>query len=110
MEIVGQNWKDVGIDNTVKEVTTDEYRSAQSSNQLDVTMYSKSQPLAVILGVSELFIPPFDNYFNLRSAMLWGEYVESGGSAGVEPPDYVYQMIDDIGAFQSAIEIGRAHV
>ena len=102
VELVGQNWKDVGIDSTVKEVTTDEYRSAQSSNSLDVTMYSKSQPLAVILGVSELFQPPFDNYFNLRSGMLWGEYVDTNGASGVEPPQYVYDMMDDIDAFQAA--------
>ncbi len=103
VELVGQNWKDVGIDNTVKEVTTDEYRSAQSSNQLDVTMYGKSQPLAVILGVSELFQPPFDNYFNLRSGMLWGEYIDTDGASGVKPPQYVYDMMDEIDAFQAAV-------
>ncbi len=103
VELVGQNWKDVGINTTVKEVTTDEYRSAQSSNALDVTMYEKSQPLAVILGNSEMFKPPFDNYFNLRTGMLWGEYIDSNGSAGVKPPEYVYGMMADIDAFQSAI-------
>ncbi len=102
VELVGQHWKNVGVDTTVKEVTTDEFRSAMSSNQLDVTMYQKSQPLAVILGVSELFIPPFDNYFNLRSALLWGEYLDTGGATGVKPPAYVYQMMKDIDAFQSA--------
>jgi peptide/nickel transport system substrate-binding protein len=101
VELVGQNWRDVGINNTVKEVTTDEYRSSQSSNQLDVTMYEKSVPLAVVLGNAEIFIPPFDNYFNMRTAMLWGEYVESGGTAGVEPPAYVKEMMDDINAFQA---------
>jgi len=101
VEMVGQHWKNVGIDNTVKEVTTDEFRSAMSANKLDVTMYSKSQPLAVILGVSELFIPPFDSYFNLRSGIRWGEYIDTDGAQGVKPPDYVYQMIEDIGAFQS---------
>ena len=35
--------------------------------------------------------------------MLWGEWVESGGAAGAEPPDYAKQLIDDIGAFQSAL-------
>ncbi|MFT5316697.1 MAG: peptide/nickel transport system substrate-binding protein [Candidatus Krumholzibacteriia bacterium] len=101
VELVGQTWRDVGIDNTVKEVTTDEYRSAQSSNQLDVTMYEKSVPLVVVLANPEIFIPPFDNYFNMRTAMLWGEYVESKGTAGVKPPDYVYTMMDDINAFQA---------
>jgi len=103
IELVGQNWKDVGIDTTIKEVTTDEYRSAQSANQLDVTMFAKSQPMPVILGTAEMFIPPFDNYFNLRTAMLWGEYVESDGAAGVEPPAWVSEMQDNVYAFQSAI-------
>ena len=103
VELVGQSWKDVGIDSTVKEVTTDEFRSAMSANKLDVTMYAKSQPLAVILGVSELFQPPFDNYFNLRTGMLWGEYVDTDGASGVKPPQYVYDMMDDINAFQGEI-------
>ena len=102
VELVGQHWKNVGIDNTVKEVTTDEFRSAASGNKLDVTIYTKGQPLAVILGISELFIPPYDNYFNQVSAMLWGEYLDSDGASGVKPPEFVYQMIDDIASFQSA--------
>ena len=103
VELVGQNWRDVGINNTVKEVTTDEFRSAQSSNQLDVMMYSKGQPLAVILGNAEVFQPPFDNYFNIRTGMLWGEYIDTDGASGVKPPEYVYQMMDDIDAFQGAV-------
>lgn len=101
VELVGQNWREVGIDNTVKEVTTDEYRSAQSANQLDVTMFEKSVPLSVVLGNAEIFIPPFDNYFNMRSAMLWGEWVDTSGASGVEPPDYVKQMMEDVKAFQA---------
>ncbi len=103
VELVGQNWRDVGIDNTVKEITTDEYRSAASSNQLDVTFYTKSQPLAVILGISELFQPPFDNYFNHTSGMLWGQYVDTDGASGVKPPQWVYDLMADIDIFQTAI-------
>ena len=102
VELIGQHWAAVGINNTVKEVTTDEFRSAMSSNKLDVTMYLKGQPLAVILGISELFIPPYDNYFNQRTAMLWGEYIDSDGASGVKPPPYAYEMIEDISAFQGA--------
>jgi peptide/nickel transport system substrate-binding protein len=102
VELVGQTWRDVGIDNTVKEVTTDEYRSAQSANQLDVAMFEKSVPLSVVMGNAEIFIPPFDGYFNLRSAMLWGEYVQSDGATGVEPPAYVKDMMTDVVAFQAS--------
>jgi peptide/nickel transport system substrate-binding protein len=86
----------------VKEVTPDEYRSAQSSNQLDVGMWRKSQPLGIVLGNNELWVPPFENYFGHRTGMLWAEWVDSKGSSGVEPPEYVKELISDINAFQSA--------
>ncbi len=107
VELVGQYWTDVGVQTTVKEVTPDEYRSAQSANQLDVMLWRKSQPLAIVLGNNELWVPPFENYFGIRTGMLWAEWVDSGGTAGVEPPDYVKQLIEDINAFQSA-ETGSA--
>ena len=101
VELVGQYWADAGVQTAVKEVTPDEYRSAQSSNQLDVGAWEKGQPLGIILGNNELWVPPFENYFGHRTGMLWAEWQDSGGSKGVEPPDYVKQLIDDINAFQS---------
>ncbi len=103
VELVGQNWSEVGIQTTVKEVTPDEYRSAQSSNQLDIMMWRKSQPLAIVMGNNELWVPPFENYFGVRNGMLWAEWVDSNGSSGVEPPEYVKQLMEDITAFQSTL-------
>ncbi|HSM39987.1 MAG TPA: ABC transporter substrate-binding protein, partial [Afifellaceae bacterium] len=80
VELVGQYWADVGVQTTVKEVTPDEYRSQQSSNQLDVGAWEKGQPLGIILGNNELWVPPFENYFGHRTGMLWAEWVDSGGS------------------------------
>nr|MBX2825225.1 ABC transporter substrate-binding protein [Gammaproteobacteria bacterium] len=102
VELVGQYWSEVGVQTTVKEVTPDEYRSAQSSNALDVGMWEKGQPLGIVLGNNELWVPPFENYFGHRTGMLWAEYVESGGSKGVQPPPYVEELIADVNAFQSA--------
>ena len=102
VELVSQFWADVGIESTVKEVTPDEYRSAQSSNKLDVSMWRKGQPLAIVLGNNELWVPPFENYFGNRNGMLWAEWVDSDGSAGVEPPEDVKQLMDDINTLQSA--------
>ncbi|MEL6312393.1 MAG: ABC transporter substrate-binding protein, partial [Pseudomonadota bacterium] len=78
------------------------YRSAQSSNKLDVSMWRKSQPLAIVLGNNELWVPPYENYFGNRNAMLWAEWVDTGGSAGVEPPAWAKEMMDDINTLQSA--------
>ncbi|MFA3915719.1 ABC transporter substrate-binding protein [Ruegeria hyattellae] len=103
VQLVGQNWADVGIQTTVKEVTPDEYRSAQSSNQLDVGMWEKGQPVAIVLGNNELFVPPFENYFGHRTGMLWAEWIDSDGASGVEPPQWVKDMAADVAAFQGAV-------
>ncbi len=102
VELIGQNWAEVGIQTTVKEVTPDEYRSAQSSNQLDVLMWLKGQPEAMHLGDATYWEPPFDGYFDLRTGMLWAEYIDSSGASGVKPPAWVDQMRMDAVAFQSA--------
>ena len=102
VELIGLHWAAVGIETTVKEVTPDEYRSAQSSNKLDVTMWRNGQPLAIVLGTNQIWVPPYHDYFTVRTNMLWAEWVDSSGASGVEPPDYAKQMIKDITAFQSA--------
>jgi peptide/nickel transport system substrate-binding protein len=101
VELVSQDWANVGIKSAVKEVTPDEYRSAQSSNQLDVGLWEKGQPLGIILGNNELWVPPFENYFAHRSGMLWAEWVDSKGASGVEPPEYVKSLMADIATLQS---------
>jgi peptide/nickel transport system substrate-binding protein len=101
-ELVAQQWSAVGVRTTIKEITPDELRSAQSANQLDVVPWLKGQPLALIQGNAELFVPPFENYFGGRIGMLWAEYVESNGAKGEKPPAFVEQMMADITAFQSA--------
>ncbi len=101
VELVAQHWSKVGVKTTVKEVTPDEFRSAQSSNKLDVGMWRKGHPLAIVLGNNNMFVPPFESYFFLRTGMLWAEYVDSKGAKGVKPPAWVMTMIDDINAFQS---------
>lgn len=103
VELVAQHWADVGINTSVKEVTPDEYRSAQSANQLDVGIWLKGMSLPIILATNVYFVPPFDGYFDLRTGMLWAEYIESDGANGIKPPDWVYEMINDINDFQSTL-------
>ncbi|MEM6660724.1 MAG: ABC transporter substrate-binding protein [Pseudomonadota bacterium] len=101
-EFIAQNWKDVGINATVKEVTPDEYRSAQSANKLDIISWGKGQPVAIVLGNNELWVPPYENYFGSRNAMLWVKWLETEGAEGVEPPAWAKDMMDDVEAFQQA--------
>jgi peptide/nickel transport system substrate-binding protein len=102
VELISQNWAEVGVRSTVKEVTPDEYRSAQSSNQLDVLMWLKGQPAAIHMGDGTYWTPPFDGYFDIRTGMLWAEWLDSGGAAGVEPPAWTKELSDIATVFQSS--------
>lgn len=102
VELVGQNWADVGVQTQVKEVTPDEYRSAQSANNLDVGLWQYGAPLAIHLGLNTFFRPPFGTYFEHRTGMLWGEWLDTDGASGVEPPEWAKKLASDIDAFQSA--------
>lgn len=103
VELVGQNWAEVGVQTQVKEVTPDEYRSAQSANKLDIGLWQYGAPLAIHLGLNSFFRPPFGTYFEHRTGMLWAEWLDSDGATGIEPPDYAKKLAADIDAFQSAI-------
>ncbi|MBM7066800.1 ABC transporter substrate-binding protein [Actibacterium sp. 188UL27-1] len=103
VEFVAQNWADIGIQTTVKEVTPDEYRAAQSANELDVGIWAQGTPVAIALGSSERFVPPYGSYFDHRVGMKWAEWMDSDGSAGLEPPQFAKDMASDIEAFQQAV-------
>ena len=103
VELVAQNWAAVGVQTAVKEVTPDEYRAAQSANELDVMMWARGEPVAIALGTSESFVPPYGSYFGHRTGMKWAEWLDSDGAAGIEPPQYAKDMIADIDALQQAV-------
>lgn len=102
-EFVAQAWTDAGIQTTVKEVTSDEYRAAQSANELDVMSWWRGEPLAIALGTNESYVPPYANYFGHRMGMKWGEWLDSDGASGIKPPQWAIDMIDDIAALQKAV-------
>ena len=99
-ELVAQHWSNAGIQTTIKEVTSDEYRAAQTANELDVIVWTKGQPLPVIQGDNKLFVPPFGDYFGHRPAMLWAQWIESDGKEGLQPPAWVDTMREKITEWQ----------
>jgi len=101
VELIARYFNEAGIKTSFKEVTPDEYRGSQASNQLDVHLWDKGQPLAIVAGDPETFKPPFGNYFNHTNGLEWAAYIDSNGSEGVEPPQWVYDLSDGIDQFQS---------
>lgn len=99
-EIVANNWTAVGIETSVLEVTSDEYRAAQSANELSVHIWAKGQLGFYLATDPSYFIPPFDSYFFHRNAMLWAQWLETNGAEGIEPPASVQETLDLVYQFQ----------
>ena len=62
----------------------------------------KSQPLAIVLGNNELWVPPFENYFGNPQRYALGRMGGFERIRGCRTPADVKQLIEDINAFQSA--------
>ena len=103
VELIAQHWNNVGIKTIFKEVTPDEYRSAQSANELDVQMWTTAQPLAIHLGNSDKFLVPFGTYFGVTNGQLWKQYIDSNGASGLKPPQFVDDLKDGINELQAAV-------
>lgn len=91
-EIVAKSWTDVGVKTTLKEVTSDEYRNSQTANDLSVLSWVMGRPLANIASNTETLVPPYGSFFDLRTGMLWSQYIETNGAEGVAPPATVAEM------------------
>ena len=99
-EIIAANWTAVGIKTTSKEVTTDEFRAAQSANELDVSLWKNEIPAVTLLSDPQQFIPPYGSFFAHRMGILWAQWIETNGVEGVEPPAPAKKLMKMIGDFQ----------
>jgi peptide/nickel transport system substrate-binding protein len=99
-EIIAANWTAVGIKTSSKEVTTDEFRAAQSANELDVSIWKKEISAVISYSTPQDFIPPYGSYFSHRMGILWAQWLETNGTEGVEPPAPAKQLMQMINQFQ----------
>ena len=92
IEIIANNWTEVGVKTTIKEVTSDEYRNSQTANDLSVLSWVMGRPLAILASNTETLLPPYGSFFDLRTGMLWAQHRDTNGTEGVQPPATVADM------------------
>ena len=96
VELVAQNWQSLGFQVSLKEITVDEYRAAQSSNELDVLVGNKGYAIPYTMGNPEGLIVPFASYFSHRNGMLWHRYLDTNGKEGIKPPAWILEMKEKV--------------
>ena len=101
VELIAQNFTDVGIPTDIREVTSDEYRAAQAADELDVHIWTKGQPIPVVLGSSEELVPPFGSFFSVTNGMQWSRYMQTDGSEGSAPPAWAAELEATVAEWQT---------
>jgi len=99
-ELVKDYWEDIGISTRIKEVTSDEYRARGNANLADVLTWDGQGTYGprVMLDTS-LLLPPYGSEWNPGLAFGWAEWVNTGGSSGIKPPEDVLELYDTVVEF-----------
>jgi peptide/nickel transport system substrate-binding protein len=95
-ELAKEYWEDVGIRVELREIDTTAYRAMTSANEHDIAITYTGLVLEAPLYSNPLgFVPPFgDAALENICGNPWVEWHESGGTAGIEPPDDIKHLWD----------------
>jgi len=91
-------FKNIGLNMTLKEVTTDEYRALQGANNHDMGMNTGQYSALELASRSLQFAPPFASYFGMTVGYPWAVWLD--GEGGLEPPEEVKQWVKWADEFQ----------
>ena len=97
-------FKDIGLKMTLKEVTSDEFRTLQGNNNHHMVMNRGQYPALDPAMNSENFTPPFASYFGSTFGIPWRLWMD-GEAGGIEPPEHVKQWAEWAAEYMS-LEFG----
>ena len=94
-ELTRGMWEKLGITVDLREVTSDEYRSAANANDVDVFIWKNdgiSGPF--IAQDATMLVPPFGDFFNPGGGFEWAKWHQTDGAEGIEPPADIKKLLD----------------
>ena len=97
-------FKDIGLKMTLKEVSSDEFRTLQGNNNHHMVMNRGQYPALDPAMNSENFTPPFASYFGSTFGIPWRLWMD-GEAGGIEPPEHVKQWAEWAAEYMS-LEFG----
>lgn len=89
--LVADYWRRVGINVTVKEVTTQLMREKAAASSSDINMEWDVPYEPTMISQIDVYIPPYSDIGPLVG-VPWRDWVGSNGASGEEPPAWVKQL------------------
>jgi peptide/nickel transport system substrate-binding protein len=84
LEIIKENWEDVGIKVSIKELAQDLYETKLNANELDLTVWVIEYASEVGMRVTNMSV--------FRPVLVWRTWLDSDGKLGEEPPEEMKEL------------------
>ena len=91
--LINDYWKNVGINVTLKEVTSQLTREKATNSTSDINMEWDVPFEPNLISQIDYYIPPYGDIGPL-TGVQWRNWYDSGGSTGEEPPDWVKRLFE----------------
>ena len=92
-ELVAGYWDDVGVKVTLREISTDDYRTKGGQGDLSISSWRHANRAAPAISQDPfMFVPPFGDRWQPGTGYDWANWMETNGEQGVEPPDDVKRL------------------
>jgi len=99
--LIADYWQAVGVDVTIKEISTSLYREKEEGNNLDISMEWDLPFEWNVISEPRLYTPPWSNS-TPKTGAPWVEYWNTSGKSGVKPPAWAQRLYDIAGEIQTA--------
>jgi peptide/nickel transport system substrate-binding protein len=100
LELIAQNWNDVGVKTEVQEETRDVYWPRAGANEVMVATWTTDRGLVPM--VDPIYQFPFDERSWMAPAM--GTWYKTGGADGVEPTAEFQQAMDLYDQYKATVD------
>ena len=107
-ELVAGYWDDVGVKVTLREISTDDYRTKGGQGDLSIASWRHANRAAPAISQDPfMFVPPFGDRWQPGTGYDWANWMQTGGSQGTEPPEDVKRLYDLAEQFKT-VPLGSA--
>ena len=101
-ELVQSYWANLGVKMTLREISTDDYRSKAGTGEFSVTTWRDANRAGPTLSQDPfMFVPPFGDRWQPGTGFGWAQWKGTNGAEGIEPPSDVKRLYELTAKFKT---------
>ena len=102
-ELVKENWDKVGVKTTVKKQERTLIMARREAGEIDVGVYYLGESIEALMFQNPGAFKILQKYASRKIGKDWENWIKTGGTDGIEPPEDVKRLYDTAGRWQQTI-------